>query len=127
MRIEHPATIHHPELVREEIVPAETVDSWAAQGWLPGPFPHADGRPPRNGPGSGLEAWQVYARARGIAITDDASRTDIFALVDQLDQAATTVTVDPPVDGPTIDADPGADPAPVGADPNPEEGGNHES
>lgn len=41
-----------------------------------------DAEPPRSGKGSGVEAWREYAELKGLALTEDASRDDIIALVD---------------------------------------------
>jgi hypothetical protein len=42
-------------------------------------------QPPRVGKGSGRVEWLAYAEYRGLAFTEDASRDDIMAVVDQLD------------------------------------------
>ena len=39
--------------------------------------------PPRGGPGSGRDAWVAYAGARGVEVTDDMSREDIMAALEQ--------------------------------------------
>jgi hypothetical protein len=41
--------------------------------------------PPRSGKGSGAEAWQRYAQARGVQTDSDMSRDDIIAAVDAAD------------------------------------------
>jgi hypothetical protein len=78
---------------REAQVPEATVDSWTAQGWLPGPFPTGDDRPPKAGKGSGFQAWVDYAASRDIVLDVGASREDIIAAVEALD-----VPVEPDVD-----------------------------
>jgi len=40
------------------------------------------GSPPRQGPGSGKDAWKTYADSLGIAYADDATRDDIIAAVE---------------------------------------------
>lgn len=35
--------------------------------------------PPRRGRGSGLDAWQTFARAAGVPVADDVSRDEIIA------------------------------------------------
>lgn len=82
-------TIHQviDGLPHEAEVPESTVDSWAAQGWLPGPFPRdvVDNRPPKSGRGSGFEAWLAYAAERDIVLEVGATREQIIAAVEELD------------------------------------------
>lgn len=105
-------TIHHPELLAESQVPPETVASWAAQGWVEGPFPTDDNRPPKAGRGSGFEAWLDYATKRDIILPVGATREDIIAAVEQVD--AQQLDSRPPDDSET---------SPVGETPTtPEEG-----
>ena len=108
-------TIHQviDGIPREEEVPESTVESWAAHGWLPGPFPRdvdADDRPPKAGRGSGLDAWVDYAAKRDIVLEVGATRDDIIAAVEALD---------PPIDVAEGDTEPPR----LGETPtNPEEG-----
>jgi hypothetical protein len=82
-------TIHQviDGLPREAEVPASTVESWTAHGWLPGPFPvgDTDGRPPKTGKGSSFEAWVDYAAKRDIVLDVGATRDDVIAAVEALD------------------------------------------
>lgn len=48
----------------------------------PEPNPAPAEEPPRNGPGSGREAWAAHATALGIDTAEDATRDDIIAAVD---------------------------------------------
>lgn len=43
--------------------------------------------PPRNGQGSGRDPWAEFARSLGIDVTDDMTRDQIVAAVDDLDAA----------------------------------------
>lgn len=38
--------------------------------------------PPKNGAGSGRDAWVAYANSKNVAFADDASRADIIAAVE---------------------------------------------
>lgn len=92
------ATIHQviDGIPREEEVPPETVESWAAHGWIPGPFPRdvdADNRPPKAGKGSGFDAWLDYAASRDIVLEVGASRLDIIAAVEALDPPPVDVAI----------------------------------
>lgn len=40
------------------------------------------GPPPRNGAGSGRDAWKAYADTLGLEVADDATRDDIVAAVE---------------------------------------------
>lgn len=42
--------------------------------------------PPRSGPGSGKEAWVAYAENVGVEVTDDMTRDDIIAAVDEANE-----------------------------------------
>jgi hypothetical protein len=48
----------------------------------PEPTPAPVEEPPRNGPGSGREAWATHAAALGVETAEDATRDDIIAAVD---------------------------------------------
>ncbi|MFI7608789.1 hypothetical protein ACIBTV_27265 [Micromonospora sp. NPDC049366] len=39
--------------------------------------------PPRSGRGSGLDAWQTFAKAAGLEFADDATRDDIIAAAEK--------------------------------------------
>lgn len=110
-------TIHQviDGIPREEEVPESTVEGWTAHGWIAGPFPRdadADNRPPKAGRGSGFDAWLDYAASRDIVLDVGATRLDIIAAVEALDE--------PPIDSsPTGDSET----SPVGEIPTtPEEG-----
>lgn len=112
--LENPATIHHPQIMAEAVVPASTVAGWVAVGWVAGPFPaDAGGRPPKTGRNSGRDAWVAYAESREVVVAEDATREDIIVAVERLDEQIAAAR-QPEV----------GEPAPLGATPefNPEEG-----
>ncbi len=118
MKIET-VTIHHPELHTESQVPEDTAGSWVGQGWVEGPFPTGDDRPPKAGKGSGFPAWLDYATKRDIMLPVDATRDDIIAAVEQVDiaQQAGEQEID------VVEPDGTEATPPVGEDPHdPEEG-----
>lgn len=55
--------------------PADTKAEQAAASTLPTP-------PPKNGAGSGTQAWADYAELLGVDVPDDASRDEIQAAVE---------------------------------------------
>lgn len=42
-----------------------------------------DDRPPLGGAGSGRDSWASYAEGKGVEVTDDMSREDIIAALDE--------------------------------------------
>jgi hypothetical protein len=42
-----------------------------------------DQAPPRGGPGSDRDAWAAYAEANGVEVTDDMTRDEIIAAVEE--------------------------------------------
>jgi hypothetical protein len=43
--------------------------------------------PPLGGPGSGRDAWVAWAEHLGVEVTDDMTRDDIVAAIDEADEA----------------------------------------
>lgn len=72
-----PVTPTTPVTPNEPVTPAEPVT----------PTPSTDA-PPRNGKGSGKDAWAAYAESIGVVIEADWSRDDITAAVDAAAAAA---------------------------------------
>lgn len=68
--------------------PETDVPKWARESitnpnaWDGEAEAEAAAAPPRAGKGSGLETWTVYATGLGIAVPEDATREEIFELVD---------------------------------------------
>ncbi len=97
---------------REVQVPEETVDSWAAHGWIPGPFPSVDLRPAAS---AKKATWGAYAQTLGITVGDDMTRDEIVAAVDSFDAAAAETLASRQPDD--------SEPSPLGeTPPTPEEG-----
>jgi hypothetical protein len=71
--------------------PGDDVPAWAQKlitnekAWDEAPTTapeRAEGEPPRNGAGSGLDEWKTYAASLDIEVPDDANREAVIALVD---------------------------------------------
>lgn len=63
-------------------VPERALPGWIDLGWEPVPDEIPE-PPPRAGKGSGRDEWAAYAAFLGVAVSDDDSRDDIAAAVDQ--------------------------------------------
>jgi hypothetical protein len=79
--------------------PGEDVPDWALvavrnpKAWEGGEAPevkapaHAapptPGVPPKNGPGSGIDAWKAYAETKNVQVGADDKREDIIAALDR--------------------------------------------
>lgn len=63
-----------PEQAPDDEKQDEPAQEPAPAGEQPLPPP-----PPRRGRGSGLDAWQTFARAAGVPVADDVSRDEIIA------------------------------------------------
>lgn len=79
----------HDELgVTHVFGPDSAPPKWAREAitnpnaWDSEPDTEALTVPPRAGKGSGLETWTAYATGLGITVPEDATREDIFELVD---------------------------------------------
>jgi hypothetical protein len=62
------------------------VDLEAEEATEPEPEPEPepeDQAPPRAGPGSGRDAWAAYAESKGVDVSDDMTRDEIIAAVEE--------------------------------------------
>jgi hypothetical protein len=73
--------------------PDDDVPDWAAEQidnpdiWADGDADGDDsGEPPRAGKGSGRDAWAAYAESLGVEFDEDATRDDIIAAVDEVQE-----------------------------------------
>lgn len=82
--------VHGDDGVTHVFGPDSTVPAWVREAvtnpnaWDGADEPSGSSAPPRAGKGSGLPAWADYASRLGIEVPEDATREDIFDLVDAL-------------------------------------------
>lgn len=80
--------VHHELGVTHVFGPDSAPPKWAREAitnphaWDGEPDAKAPAAPPRAGKGSGFETWAAYAIGLGIEVPEDATREEIFELVD---------------------------------------------